>query len=38
MFDNVQTSSVDMAMLFVGPAALIAPGLERYYREGHEHG
>jgi hypothetical protein len=38
MFENVQTASVDMDMLIIGPAALIALGLECYCHEGHEHG
>ena len=38
MFDNVQTLSVGMDMLFIGLAPLIALGLERYCREGDEHG
>ena len=38
MFDNVQTLSFGMDMLIISLAPLIALGLERYCREGHEHG
>ena len=38
MFDSVQTLSVDVGILIIGLAPLIALGLERYCQEGHEHG
>jgi hypothetical protein len=38
LFDNVQTLGVSMDMLIIGLAPLIALALERYCREGHEHG
>jgi hypothetical protein len=37
MFDNVQTLRVGMDMLIIGLARLIAPGVERYCQQGHEH-
>ena len=38
MFDNEQTLTIGMDMLIFGLAQLIAPGLERYCEEDHEHG
>jgi hypothetical protein len=38
MFDNVQTLNAEIDMLIIGLAPLIAPGLERHFQEGHEHG